>query len=168
VRSELDLEARFADALAAKDIITIGRIAHSLKGQTSQIGGMRAHAAAVNLDAACKKVANGEANEADVIAGIAPLIEEMTTLLETVSPLVNENDVTATDSSDDQHRPDADIVGQMLNWAENGDTSIVEYVRTNSATMQSMFGEAYEEIVGALENYDFAVAANLLRRFMSK
>ena len=151
-----NFDAELRGAMAKRDIGTVARLVHTLKGQAGTIGATRLLAAATALETASRQQDDTSSETAETLAALADV---MSSLQE-----VRLSAASAPIHPDGQWVTTLDRLNQQL---VEGTTDAVETVTAIAANLHGQPGRAanFAAVVRAVESYDFDAARTALTAF---
>jgi two-component system sensor histidine kinase/response regulator len=155
-----DVPARISEALAAGDRRLAGRLAHTLKGVSGNIGAIDVQAAAAEMEAA---IGNGhEASVAAAAPGLERAVAAVITSIDSALAGFSEESQAATGrKSSGESLPQ--IVERLKRYADENDSEALDYLESVREDISALFNpEDLRDLVSAVRSYDFKVAREIL------
>lgn len=147
-------------ALDARDLASVQRLAHTLKGSAGQIGAEQVRAAAAELE---KAVADG--------ASTATQTEMVSRITEVLILAVN-GIYSAFPTQAEISRPVENVgsvIAELLSLIENDDAKALAVFDAHRALLEEMLGSVgYQALAGHLQQFDFDQALETLRRHQER
>ena len=147
---------RVRDALAAGDYAQAELVAHTLKGSAGNIGHVGLQQAAAALESAVRHKADAEST--------APLLDGCEVLLD---PLIAELRAGLVEEASAAPAAQAEpvdpeklrtVCADLLGLLRESDTSATDVLEENATLLRAAFGDPVDDIVEAIEGFDFDAA----------
>ncbi|WP_305073481.1 PAS domain S-box protein [Propionivibrio sp.] len=155
---------RIDEALKASDRERVGMIAHGLRGVAAQLGARELSGCAEQLEALAKAPAdNWEAAASAVLAELAP---RLSTLIEAINarfPAQEKREREAARQPVDQAAL-TEVRATLRRQLQNADPMSHETLKQHATLLGAAWGDAYEELVSRVDDFDFDGALGLEKR----
>ena len=157
-----DFRATIHAALAAADRATARRLAHTLKGVAGQVGARRIAEAAGRIEAATSEASD----KPDLAADIDALATQLEQLVAAITAALPANQPAAAQAPDAPAAPDPAkldaVKQQLIAQLEADDYESGTTVAANAALLRPALGDAYDDLVARIGDFDFEGALRLI------
>ena len=156
-----DFPARLAQAIQEEDWQTAERLAHTLKGLSAQIGAKDLRAKAESLEQSIKE-REAPARIAEQLASLTPPLSAVIGAIDDRMPAEDSAPQNAGDGVELR-----EVCAKLIAELEADDFAGGDTFDNNEALLQSALGDRFGPIAAAVRDFNFSLAAPLLREALA-